>query len=151
MSGIGSHTLPNRGQTNEWMTPPDILEALGQFDDDPTTKGTSGLNREWKGRIFINPPYGPDTRHWLRRLAMHKDGIALVFARTETKMFFDSVWNDADALLFIEGRLHFYRPDGARAKGNAGGPSVLIAYGRRNADCLKHCGISGKFVVLKNG
>lgn len=28
-AGIGSHTLPNRGATNDWITPPHIIEALG--------------------------------------------------------------------------------------------------------------------------
>ncbi len=41
----------------------------------------------------LNPPYGEQTERWLAKLAKHGNGIALVYARTETKMFFDSVWN----------------------------------------------------------
>ncbi len=34
-AGIGSHTSPNQGATNTWLTPPHILQALGPFDLDP--------------------------------------------------------------------------------------------------------------------
>jgi hypothetical protein len=85
----------------------------------------------------------------LDKLAKHGNGIALIFARTETKMFFDQVWNKADALLFIEGRLYFHYLSGEKAKANAGAPSVLIAYGSNNAEILKNCDINGKYIQLK--
>jgi hypothetical protein len=34
-TGIGSHTRAFRGQTDCWLTPPEIIEALGPFDLDP--------------------------------------------------------------------------------------------------------------------
>jgi hypothetical protein len=80
------------------------------------------------------------------RLADHGNGIALIFARTETEMFHRLVWRMATALLFLEGRLHFRRLDGTRAPFNAGAPSVLVAYGESNAEILKNCGIDGAFV-----
>jgi hypothetical protein len=95
----------------------------------------------------MNPPYGKQAATWLERLAKHGDGIALVFARTETRMFFDHVWPHADALLFIEGRLHFHHPDGTRAKANSGAPSVLVAYGKRNAIKLAKSGIPGALTI----
>jgi hypothetical protein len=30
-------------------------------------------------------------------------------------------------------------------KGNAGGPSVLLAYGKENARALQHCSLKGAF------
>lgn len=84
----------------------------------------------------------------LKRLAEHGNGIALTFARTETDMFFRWGWECADAMLFIRGRLHFYSVKGERAKANAGGPSVLIAYGSANAERLKLSRIGGWFVQL---
>lgn len=33
--GIGSHTKPNQGDTNTWLTPEYIIQALGPFDLDP--------------------------------------------------------------------------------------------------------------------
>ena len=160
--GIGGHTRAHRGATDDWITPPHIVEALGRFDLDPCAcipqpwpcADTSynvhddGLARPWCGRLWLNPPYGRRAEPFLTRLAEHGDGVALLFARTETAMFHRYVWGKADGLLFLKGRLHFHRPDGTRASGNAGGPSVLIAYGAENVSSLKHSGLDGAFVPL---
>lgn len=152
MKGIGGHHRPYRGATNEWFTPPEILAALGKFDDDPCKPNeVNGLVRPWNGRVWLNPPYGPETGKWLLRLAEHGNGMAIIFARTETKMFFSSVWERATAVLFIRGRLHFYRANGERAKANSGAPSVLIAYGALNAQALINSKIPGYFVFLGRG
>jgi len=78
----------------------------------------------------------------------HGNGIALIFARTETKMFFKYVWNAADAALFIEGRLAFRHVTGTAASNNSGAPSVLVAYGKDNVEALRVCGINGKLILL---
>ena len=166
MAGIGSHTKPNRGATEEWLTPPGIINALGKFDLDPCspvvrpwdtalthyTKDDDGLSQQWFGRVFLNPPYGTETHKWLKKMAEHNHGTAIMFARTETKMFFDYVWSKASALLFIKGRPHFHLPDGTRAKGNSGGPVVLVAYGAFDAFALRDandCGdIEGQFIRM---
>jgi DNA N-6-adenine-methyltransferase (Dam) len=159
---IGGHQLPYQGRTDEWLTPPEIVQSLGSFDLDPSspiirpwptasehlTTEDNGLLRRWEGRVWLNPPYGPDTGKWLARLAEHGDGIALIFARTETEMFHRYGWEKADAMLFLRGRLHFHYVDGSRAKANAGAPSVLIAYGARNVDALRRSGIEGHIVAL---
>lgn len=146
---------------DEWLTPPSIIRALGGFDLDPCapiirpwdtanchyTIVDNGLAQQWFGRVWCNPPYGLEAALWLDRLAQHGNGIALIFARTETRMFFEHVWNRADAVLFIEGRLHFHHVDGTRAAANAGAPSCLVAYGKLNANALADCGL-GKYVSL---
>jgi hypothetical protein len=157
------------GETcDEWLTPPELIRALGSFDLDPCAPRASrrpwatarrhyaleddgdGLRLEWSGRIWCNPPYGKQTGAWLSRLAAHGDGVALTFARTETRMFFQEVWSKADALLFIEKRLGFYRVDGTRPKGGGGGaPSVLIAYGAANVEALRVSGLEGAFIDLR--
>jgi hypothetical protein len=160
--GIGGHQRAYQGRSDEWLTPPEILHALGPFDLDPCspvrrpwdtaaahyTEPEDGMARPWWGRVWLNPPYGPQTERWLRRLADHGQGTALIFARTETRMFFESVWARATALLFLEGRLHFYTVAGERAPHNAGGPSVLIAYGAADAERLATAGLAGKVVRL---
>lgn len=160
-SGIGSHTRGNRGATNDWITPPHILQALGEFDLDPCecvrqpwpcakrayTVVDDGLKQPWDGRVYCNPPYGNEAWPFLRRMADHGDGISLIFARTETRLFQQHVWNEADAILFLAGRLHFHYPDGAQAKGNSGGPSILIAYGDSNVEVLRECGLPGSLVT----
>lgn len=161
-AGMGSHQSA-RMKNDEWLTPPEIVRALGAFDLDPCapiirpwetakehyTMVMDGLSLPWHGRVWCNPPYGKEAARWLKRLADHGNGIALIFARTETAAFFSEVWTRATALLFIEGRLHFYTVDGERAKANSGAPSVLVAYGWGNAEALKNSGIQGKFIVLQ--
>lgn len=159
--GMGTHQSAKM-QKDEWLTPPDIISTLGPFDLDPCSPidrpwntankhyiiVDDGLSMPWTGRIWCNPPYGLVAANWLNRLAEHGDGVALIFARTETKMFFDHVWAKADALLFLKGRLYFHHVDGTRAKANAGAPSVLVAYGKGNADLLDDSKIAGHFVRL---
>lgn len=161
--GMGSHQSA-RMKKDEWLTPPHILEKLGVFDLDPCspinrpwdtalnhfTIIDDGLKQPWKDRVYCNPPYSSQTEIWLNKLSDHNNGIALIFARTETKMFFKEVWGKASALLFIKGRLFFHHSTGERAKSNAGAPSVLIAYGSNNAQILKSCGIEGKYIPLQH-
>jgi hypothetical protein len=160
--GIGGHQSAC-ALKEEWLTPPEIIEALGPFDLDPCasimrpwstarehfTVLDNGLKKDWTGRVWMNPPYGQKTKVWLARLAQHGNGIALTFARTETDMFHRFVWGAADALFFFAGRLNFYHADGRRSGYNAGGPSVLIAYGEINAQRLKASGFDGKYIALK--
>lgn len=160
--GIGSHQS-HIMKTDEWLTQLEIVKALGPFDLDPCflenrpwdtakthyTIKDNGLWKEWFGRVWLNPPYGKDTAVWLDKMVNHNNGIVLIFARTETKMFFKSVWPHATAILFIEGRLFFHYPDGTKAKANSGAPSVLIAYGSENARILEDSGIKGKYIKLK--
>jgi hypothetical protein len=77
--------------------------------------------------VWLNPPYSKNAL-FMERMAKHKNGMALVFARTETKWFQQWVFPYADSILFFNKRLRFCYPDGTEAKGNAGAPSVLIAY-----------------------
>ena len=158
---MGRHQSANM-KKDEWLTPPEILRALGDFDLDPCapisrpwdtaerhyTVLDDGLSRDWKGRVWCNPPYGREAEKWLARLAEHGNGIALLFARTETRMFFSQGWPKARGVLFIEGRLHFHHADGSRAAANAGAPSVLVAYGDANAERLRVSEIAGQFVAL---
>lgn len=159
--GMGGHQSA-RMLKDEWLTPPEILQSLGTFDLDPCspiarpwptaanhyTIMDDGLSRPWHGRVWLNPPYGKDTSRWLARLADHGNGVALIFARTETEMFFEQVWSKAQAILFLRGRLHFHHVDGRRAEANSGAPSVLIAYGQDNVRALQASGLAGKLVTL---
>jgi hypothetical protein len=156
---IGSHQRA-RMLNDEWLTPPEILSALGPFDLDPCAPINRpwdmaahhynvldmGLMKPWYGRVWLNPPYGSQTGAWLEKMASHGNGVALIFARTETVMFFSHVWNKANALLFVEGRLFFHFVNGERAHYNSGAPSVLISYGINNVASLRNSGINGAFI-----
>ena len=158
---MGSHQSA-RARTTTWLTPPEIIAALGTFDLDPCAAPSprpwstasrhielpaDGLAAEWHGRVWLNPPYSFEAWRWLDKLADHGRGTALIFARTETAGFFREVWRKADALLFLEGRLYFHRPDGARAEANSGAPSVLVAYGTDDVERLAKSGLPGAFVA----
>lgn len=147
-------------QKDEWLTPPYIFEAVQPFDMDvcqPITPpwhiapigfnvNDDGLAQDWRGFIWCNPPYGRETGKWLAKMADHGNGIALIFARTDTKMFHDYVFN-ADAVLFIKGRLSFYDVKGVKG-GTAGAPSCMVAWGGAAVERLRNSGIKGKLVVL---
>lgn len=147
----------------EWLTPPNLVKKLGEFDLDPCcpinapfhhaktnyTTNDDGLSQKWNGRVYLNPPYGKGMDLWLEKLKIHGNGIALIFARTETKCFFQHIWHDADALLFVKGRIKFYHVSGEQA-GSSGAPSVFIAYGKDNAEALKNSKIEGRFLALKH-
>lgn len=164
--GMGSHQSAAMLK-DEWLTPPEIIDALGgpeSFDLDPCapinrpwpmakehyTIADNGLLKPWHGRVWFNPPYGSPAivGPWMRRMADHGKGTTLIFARTETALFFETVWKRATALLFLEGRLYFHHVDGMKAAANAGAPSVLIAYGERDAEILDQSTLAGHFVRL---
>lgn len=73
----------------KWLTPPEIIRALGLFDLDPccppnmpwrTAKQMvhwpdDGLKVEWTGkRVWLNPPYGRESVPFLRKMAENKTG-----------------------------------------------------------------------------
>ena len=152
-------------ESKEWYTPRRIFDALGtQFDLDPCSPGheivpwipaqfhhtikDNGLCSKWFGNVFMNPPYGSDTPKWMERLVGHGSGIALVFARTDTK-WFHAYAPKADAICFISGRIGFIPHDKAglyadgqwRSKGGCGAASMLIAFGLDNAEILFESGL----------
>lgn len=151
------------GGTNEWYTPPEIFTALDlTFDLDPCAPegGVSwipaerhysikddGLLQPWEGRVWLNPPYGTATGSWVERLARHGNGIALVFARTDT------IWGQAaiaraSAVCFITGRLSFIAGgDGDQRGHNAATASMLLAYGEVCAEALRTCGLGLTFTA----
>lgn len=187
---MGGHQSARAG-THTWLTPLPLVRAVGPFDLDPCgVRGhptadrviclpQDGLSADWgRGRVWCNPPYGHYAAAWLRRMAQHGHGTALIFARTETEAFFAHVWRAATALLFLEGRINFHwdfggvsgDPTGCRhvwakmepdkpksgmacrvcgmAEANSGAPSVLVAYGMRDADVLAGQPLPGAFVPL---
>ncbi len=158
--GIGGHQSA-AARSTVWLTPPEILCELGAFDLDPCAAPEprpwptaarhialpeNGLAAVWSGLVWCNPPYGPAVGRWLGRMAEHNNGIALTFARTETTWFCAHAWSRAAAMLFLSHRLNFHVRDGRRSGANAGGPSVLIAWGAAARERLAAARIPGAFV-----
>lgn len=159
--GMGSHQSAKMIK-DEWLTPPALIQSLGEFDLDPcspifrpwdTAKhhfniNDDGLSQKWFGRVWMNPPYGQNTDSWMEKLVEHGNGIALIFARTETGTWFNWVWPHAHAILFLKGRLFFHHVSGNQARHNAGAPSALIAFGEENRQALMSTTVPGRLVVL---
>jgi len=150
--------------TQEWYTPPWIFEALGlEFDLDPCapiegadwipakkryTIIDNGLVQPWNGLVWLNPPYGNKITRWLARMHQHRNGVALVFSRTDTK-WFHRYASKADALLFMEGRICFFDGDNGVAGGHPSVGSILLAWGEESIDALKRVSHLGFLVVNK--
>lgn len=146
------------GGPTEWYTPPLVFEALAMaFDLDPCspgplvvpwiparthyTKADDGLTQPWRGRVWLNPPYGPGIDRWLGRFCEHRNGIALIFARTDTQWFHRYAVR-ADAVCFTRRRIPFVSP--ATPNNICGGPgcgSVLLAYGSRCVESVRRSGL----------
>lgn len=146
---------------DEWLTPLELIRQLGEFDLDPCapvnrpwdtakrhyTIDDDGFTKPWAGRIWLNPPYGRETFKWLDRLADHGSGIALIFARTDTKGFHKTVWERAHAVFFFKGRLKFHHVTGEKA-GTANAPSVLVSYSPADTLAIMRAGLDGKLVII---
>lgn len=163
MSGMfgESRSVPAH-KSVEWYTPTWIFDVLDlTFDLDPasphdmdtavpaTTKYNvfdDGLKKPWFGRVWMNPPYGPDTKKWVHRMAQHGNGIALVFSRTDASWCQDAM-RSATAMLFMSGRVEFVPgKENAHKKGRCGAGTVLFAWGRECADALKNMSDRGVFI-----
>lgn len=151
----------SKPKSDEYLTPPEIIEALGQFDLDPCSPYErpwdtarvhynavqDGLAREWFGRVWLNPPYVRGMGLWLKKMVKHRNGIAFIFVRTETRLFHTYVWGVADAILFLKGRTRFYLANEDLLL-DAPAASCLVAYGKENAKALRESGIEGHYVNL---
>lgn len=147
---------------DEWLTPPIIFKSLGKFDLDPCapikrpwptaskhyTIRDDGLSKPWHGRVWLNPPYGRETFVWLERLADHGSGIALIFARTETRGFHDVIWKRAHAVFFFKGRLTFHHVSGKPAEAAANAPSCLVSYSEADTRAIQKSGLPGHLVLV---
>ncbi|MGV0912398.1 DNA N-6-adenine-methyltransferase [Martelella sp. FOR1707] len=165
MAGMSSHQSRGRGE-KVWLTPPELIKALGPFDLDPcfseprpwdtalqhygpeAAGGLGGLFAEWHGFVWCNPPYDQELGKWLSRCADHGNALALIFARTETGAFHSEVWQRADAVFFFAGRIVFRHPNGGRARSGGGAPSCLVMYGETAVLRVLAAGLLGRFVSL---
>lgn len=149
-------------KSDTYISPKWIIDALGPFDLDPCTpevmpwqtatyrftKKEDGLIQNWFGRVWLNPPYGREAVKWTKKLSNHNNGTALLLARTETADWFQTIWDLADSILFLKGRIYFYDENGKRYAANCGAAPVLVGYGEENTERLSQSKIPGKFIPL---
>jgi hypothetical protein len=143
---LGSFDLdPCAAKDRHW----DVAEANYTLDDD-------GLQKPWKGRVWLNPPFGKGLDKWIAKLAEHGNGLGILPLRsTDANWFHDAIWGTAGAVLFLRGRVRFYTLEGEES-GPCPHASLLIAYGARNVASLQKAAREpsrplfsrGKFIVL---
>jgi len=133
------------GKSDEWYTPRYIFDALNEvFDLDPAngaidgahvpcraSYGANGLEREWRGFVWLNPPFGNEAnkRLWLQKFFEHGNGIMLMPDRTSARWFQDYAPR-ATASCFVAPKIKFERADGTVGK-QPGTGTVLFASGER--------------------
>lgn len=129
---LGAHIGNNSGNS-EWYTPQvyvdAVRDAMGGIDTDPCScqaangvvkaatfydEADNGLDRQWMGRVFVNPPYGDGTvESFASKLlaelsAGHaSQAVFLVNNCTETK-WFQGLITQAAAVCFPQGRISFW-------------------------------------------
>lgn len=149
---------------DDWMTPPEVfnpLHAVLNFDLDACATDArsarvprfispeqNALVTPWDGeRVWVNPPYGRDIHHWVKRAAEapRRDFCTfvamLIYANTDTRYWRDYVVNHENTFLvvFLSPRVRFVRVDGQEAKGAPKGSAlVLYTQNRRRRNTLTH-------------
>jgi hypothetical protein len=125
---------------NEWYTPAKYIEAvrevLGDIDLDPAssaqanavvrateifTQFDDGLTREWRGRFFMNPPYGRTPEHRSLAAAFCNKALAEFAAGNVeagiilVNSLHSQTWQAPlydHAVCFVDHRIHFVSADG---------------------------------------
>lgn len=138
--------------SDEWYTPDHIvkavIEVLGAIDLDPCsnpgepnipaaahyTEEDDGLTRTWRGKVYMNPPYGRQLPKWIQKLKREHDAgqveaaIALLPARPGSDWFDELAEHP---VCFLRGRLQF-------SEGNpAPFPSMFIYVGNDSARFIR--------------
>ena len=146
------HVSHNSGE-NEWYTPEYIIDAaketMGSIDLDPATselanetvkaeeiftKEDDGLDKEWSGNVWLNPPYAlPLINEFSDKLISELDNIdqacVLVNNATETN-WFQNMLEVCDAVCFLKSRVKFIDMNGKASGAPLQGQAVLY-FGNR--------------------
>lgn len=140
---------PEGWTSDQWSTPwpvvHDLEREFGSFDLDPCcmeatakapvfyTPREDGLSREWRGRVFMNPPYSKPVPWLEKAIAETTEGradlvVALIPVSTDTRWFHRLVKDHAE-LRFIQGRVRFIGWQGTPIQAPKA-PSMFAIYRR---------------------
>lgn len=124
--------------------PKELIICNGEFD-----LVNPKLSEEWKGRVFIHPPHDrKNLELFLEKMAVHGNGIALLFNRSDSKTFHKHVLKRSHGLFYLQHRFYYLDEKGKKHKENCGGAVLFVAYGQTNSSLLKHCKLEGIYVPL---
>lgn len=126
------------------LLPKELVECNGGFD-----MINPPIESEWFGRVFLHPL--SDKKNFeqqIEKMAMHRNGIALIFNRSDSNGFHRHILERAHALFFLQGRFYYNDENGVKHKENCGGATLFVAYGQYNAAILKRCRLKGVYVPL---
>lgn len=147
---VRAHVANNSGN-NEWYTPAPIIEAarqaMGQIDVDPAsseianrtvkaekfyTAEQDGLKQEWRGQVWMNPPYAqPLIADFASTLAAKyragevSEACVLVNNGTETA-WFQTLLDVSSAVCLIKTRVKFIDPEGKPSGAPLQGQAVIF-------------------------
>jgi Predicted transcriptional regulators len=153
------HVASNSGN-NEWYTPSEYIEAarevMGAIDLDPAscafankvvqasnyyTSEDDGLAKDWRGRIWMNPPYsGNLVSRFVTKLTEQvacgntTDAVVLVNNATETA-WFNALIKSSTAVVFLKSRVRFYTLDGTRNTPLQG--QAIVYFGNNEKDFIR--------------
>jgi hypothetical protein len=146
----------------EYYTPRPIFAAMAcVFDLDPASPGRdvvpwipakdhytlpdNGLERPWRGYVWLNPPYSREgLPRWLEKFRQHGDGVCCVVDRTSTQ-WWQILCSNADLILQVNKKIDFISYESSK---NALGTS-LVAYGERGVKALMDAHAHGLGALFK--
>lgn len=166
IAGAG-HVSASTGE-NEWYTPIRYLDAarlaMGDIDLDPATcesaqanvkaKGIytiddDGLEKPWRGRVWLNPPYSKDLcSRFIEKLRVEilngncLQACVLVNNATETQ-WGQVLLGISDAVCFPSGRIQFLSKDGKKANSPLQGQMICYVGGNPSSfvEAFEHIGV----------
>ena len=134
---------------DDWITPQRLLDkAMTDYNIIPyldvcateenkkcvrfISEKQDALRHSWQENFFVNPPYSKVSQFMAKAYSESVknsvNGICLVYAKTDTKWWHDSV-EDVAEVHFIEGRIKFIDPETLRlSKNSAPYPSCWVIF-----------------------
>ena len=93
---------------------------------------TNGLEQEWFGNVWMNPPYSKMTP-WANKFREHKQGIAIM--PVSRSRWFEAMWQEADGITITPHNLKFDRVN--EKPKTIAFQTVIVAFGKENVEALK--------------
>jgi len=135
-------------ESDHYATPVKFYKKLNNefqfnYDPCPLRSKVDGLLTEWKGIIYINPPYSNIAPFLIKGIEEIKNGnskklVFLIPIRSDTKYWHNLIMKYAKEIRFIKGRLNFNE-----LKSPAPFPCVLVIFDSKLE------GIKGSFTYEK--